>query len=34
MYTALLSFLSILATGLVAGVFVSAAIALKDTPWR
>jgi hypothetical protein len=34
MYTALLSVLSILAAGLVAGVFVSAAIALKDTLWN
>jgi hypothetical protein len=34
MYTTLLSVLSILAAGLVAGVFVGAVIALKDSVWR
>ncbi|MEN3297555.1 MAG: hypothetical protein V7642_6808 [Burkholderiales bacterium] len=34
MYTAILSVLSILAAGLVAGVFISALIALEESPSR
>jgi hypothetical protein len=32
MYTAILSVLSVLASGLIAGVFISALIALEETP--
>jgi hypothetical protein len=32
MYTAILSVLSVLASGLIAGVFISALLALEETP--